>query len=94
MSQTKIAKISTSTDKIQKNIINDMEFVSIQDEEFRTYQIPHEFGVHTLTIKEPQWLFVRPSGSHMVIDKEGYTHYIPKFVHLVWYNGSNTPANF
>jgi len=39
------------------------------------------------------WLFVRPSGAHMVVDAAGGTHYIPaSFVHLVWFKKEGTDA--
>ena len=87
------AKISTDTSKQKKLVVNGMEFVSIQDEKYRTYSFP--FGGNTYTINNPQWLFVRPSGAHLVIDGEKKTHYIPGlFIGLVWDNQGDIKANF
>lgn len=89
------ARISTNTDRQEKKVINDMEFVSIKDENYRVYEIPTEHGIVELEIGNPEWLFVRPSGSHLVIDKCGITHYIPNtFIHLLWENGGDVEANF
>lgn len=80
------SNINRDVSHIEKKVISGMEFMSIQDELFREYKIPSEFGVQTVRIDEPQWLFVRPSKTHMVEDKNGAMHYIPYFVHLVWEN--------
>jgi hypothetical protein len=79
-------------------VINGMKFVSIQNETKRYYDVPTGKGGTTVrvVIENPQWLFVRPSGSHEVVDNEGGTHYIPSnFVHLVWFKKEGTePAEF
>jgi hypothetical protein len=83
------ANISTTVqvETQEKRLINGMEFVSVKNEIERYYDVPTGKGGSTVrvTIKRPQWLFVRSSGSHQVIDDEGYAHYIPNsFVHLAW----------
>lgn len=82
----------------EKRIVNGMEFISIQNETRRYYDIPTGKGGTTVRIfiEQPQWLFVRPSGSHLVLDIDGATHYIPAhFVHLAWYKKDDTePAEF
>lgn len=94
------AAISTSTGAIKKKVINRQEFVSIQDEMSRTYKIPvlngdKLVGFTEETIVNPQWLFVRPSQSHVVIDDAGTAHYIPRFVRLEWTNKKGAArANF
>lgn len=73
----------------EKQIISGMEFVSVKGQLQRYYDIPTGKGGSTvrIIIKNPQWLFVRDSGAHMVIDDSGETHYIPSnFVHLAWKN--------
>lgn len=91
------ANISTTeqVDAQEKRIINGMEFVSIQNEVQRYYDVPTGKGGSTVrvVIKDPQWLFVRSSGSHLVVDAEKQTHYIPNsFVHLVWTKKDGTDA--
>ncbi len=91
------AKISTREQVAtqEKLIVNGMEFVSIQNETERYYDIPTGKGGSTVrvVIKEPQWLFVRESGSHLVIATDGFTHYIPaNFVHLAWAKKGGTEA--
>lgn len=92
------ANISTSTqvDTQEKLMVNGMEFVSIKNETKRYYDVPVSNKTGTtvrVTINKPQWLFVRSSGAHMVIDSEGGTHYIPSsFVHLVWFKKEGTEA--
>ena len=82
------AAISTTrqVDRQQKLNVNGMEFVSIQDEEYREY----DFGEKTYRIEKPQWLFVRPSKAHQVIDANGVTHYVQaNFMALRWKNAPN-----
>ena len=92
------ANISTTAqiDTQEKRIINGMEFVSIQNETKRYYDVPVSNKTGTtvrVQITKPQWLFVRESGAHMVVDSEGGTHYIPSsFVHLVWFKKEGTDA--
>lgn len=92
------AAISTTeqVDTQEKRIINGMEFVSIQNEVERFYDVPNkERRGETIrvVIKEPQWLFVRSSGAHQVITPDGFTHYIPNsFVHLAWKQKEGTDA--
>jgi hypothetical protein len=86
-------------DAQEKLVVNGMEFVSISDEEERTYWVPTgqpNPALAQVTIYNPTWLFVRPSGSHLVIDAENFTHYIPSsFVHLRWHNKAGKErANF
>jgi hypothetical protein len=79
----------------ERKIINGMEFVSIQNEEYRYYDIPTGKGGTTVRVKieNPLWLFVRPSGSHLVVDDIHVTHYIPaNFVHLAWSKKPGTEA--
>lgn len=35
-------------------------------------------------IDKPKLLKVRDSGSHMIIDSSGYTHYIKEYLAIVW----------
>jgi hypothetical protein len=90
------ANIGTDTSKIEKLSVNGMEFVSISEEVSREYDISDKYGnIHTIKILAPLWLFVRPSGSHMVIDYAGYTHYVSEFLTLRWLKVEGTqPANF
>jgi len=40
---------------------------------------------HIVRIDNPRWLYVAPSGSHRIIDKDGRSHYIPYgWKHLWW----------
>jgi hypothetical protein len=84
------AKISTTAqvEAQEKKLINGMEFVSVQNEIERYYDVPNkERRGETIrvVIKDPQWLFVRSSGAHQVVTPDGFTHYIPNsFVHLAW----------
>jgi hypothetical protein len=108
-SQTKITQNNISTteqvDNQPHRVINGMDFVSIQNETMRYYDVPVISPDKTpikggttvrVTIKDPEWLFVRPSGAHTVLDNTGATHYIPaNFVHLVWFKKASTePAEF
>ena len=75
----------------EKKVISGMEFVSVKGQLQRYYDIPTGKGGSTvrIIIKNPQWLFVRESGAHLVIDDSGETHYIPNtFVHLAWKNST------
>lgn len=83
---------SRDVSDIPKKVINNMEFMSIQDEEYREYIIPVEGRTYTVRINKPQWLFVRPSGTHMIEDSDGVMHYIPPFVHFAWKNRTGAPA--
>ena len=79
----------------ETKVINGMKFVSIKNETKRYYDVPGRQRGSTVRviIENPQWLFVRPSGSHLVVDSEGGTHYIPNdFVHLVWMKKEGTDA--
>ena len=92
------ANISTKeqTDKQAKRVINGMEFVSVQNEVERFYDVPNkERKGETIrvVIKDPQWLFVRSSGAHQVVTPDGFVHYIPNsFVHLAWKQKEGTDA--
>lgn len=73
---------------------NGKEFVSIKGQEYRYYDVPILQGGTTVRvqIKDPQWLFVRESGAHEVIDADGLVHYIPKrWVQLTWKNKKGEP---
>jgi hypothetical protein len=79
----------------EKKTINGMEFVSVKGQLYRYYDVPTGKGGSTVRIKveNPEWLFVRDSGSHTLIDAEGQTHYIPNyFVHIVWKNKEGEEA--
>ena len=82
----------------ESRTISGMDFVSLKAEARRYYDVPTGKGGSTVRvyIEEPQWLHVRSSGSHTVIDAEGATHYIPSsFVHLAWFNKEGfEPAQF
>src|ERR1043165_104683 len=95
--------ISTTTQVAQQphRTINGMDFVSVQNETKRYYDVPVFKADGTpvkgvtvrVVIEAPQWLFVRPSGSHLVVDSAGETHYIPaNFVHLAWLKKEGTDA--
>lgn len=89
------AAISTEAQvaAVGKKVINGMEFVSIASEVGRYYEFLTEAGVARVGIENPAWLFVRPSGAHVVVDQEGLAHYIPKgFIHLVWRNKEGQDA--
>jgi hypothetical protein len=94
------ASISTTAQVAdrEKKVINGMEFVSVKGQIQRYYDVPTGKGGSTVrvVIKNPEWLFVRESGAHTVIDADGDTHYIPSnFVHIAWRNGDNeSPARF
>ncbi len=91
--ETTKAAISTvaQTSRAEKLDVNGMEFVSIKDEFYRTYTFPS--GQYT--IDKPQWLFVRQSKAHLVIDSAGITHYVPNtFIGLLWSNRGDIQANF
>lgn len=76
--------------------VNGMEFVSIAGEDHRVYTKVATFNgnpiivdgkplIIRLIVKEPLWLYVRPSGAHTIITADGYTHYIPAdFLALKW----------
>jgi hypothetical protein len=79
----KKCSIRTDTSNVEKKVINGMEFVSLKMEKYRYYTFP----VGVVRIGNPQWLFVRPSGAHQVIDLSGECHYIPNtFIKLSWLN--------
>lgn len=64
-------------------------FVDISSERFRVYHYP---GVQPITIDNPQWLHVSPSGGHRILDAEGFSHYMaPGWVHLFWYAKPGAP---
>ena len=67
-------------------------FVDVGSETFRSYMFPEMVsaeGVRRLPnivrIDNPKWLYVAPSGSHRILDKNGRSHYIPSgWTHLWW----------
>lgn len=100
MTEPQKSNINRDVSHIEKKIISGMEFMSIQDEEYREYEIVTRLADKSLVesvyrIDKPLWLFVRPSGTHMVLDSNGAMNYIPPFVALRWKNAADkTPANF
>lgn len=94
------SRINRDVSHIEKKVISGMEFLSVQDEEYREYGVPVKTADGTIQvirvrIDAPQWLFVRPSGTHMVLDNNRRMHYIPPFASLYWINREDkTPANF
>lgn len=83
---------SVSTD--QGNPVK-LEFADISNEVFRTY----DFGDgRIVTIQNPIKLNVKrkPEGdSHRLIDKAGYSHYVPAgWCHLMWQGKDGTAYNF
>ena len=58
------------------------EWKDISSETFREYTFP---GGEQIRINAPVKLWVRPSGSHCVIDKNGLTHWVSsKFLSITW----------
>lgn len=47
----------------------DFEFIDISSEEWREYDWDYR-------IENPLWLAVSPSGSHRILDADGFSHYI------------------
>lgn len=94
------SRINRDVSHIEKKVISGMEFMSVQDEEYREYSVPvktPDGTVQIINVKiyNPQWLFVRPSGTHMVLDNERRMYYVPPFASLYWVNKEDkTPANF
>lgn len=67
-----------------------MDFNSLEDEEYRTYEFP---GGDSVTIKNPVKLNVSASGGHRVLDADGTSHYVPaKWIHLFWQVKTGKPA--
>jgi hypothetical protein len=90
------ANISTTEQVFEreKQVINGMEFVSVKGQLWRYYDVPTGSGGSTVRVKieNPEWLYVRPSGAHTVIDAEGQVHYVPnKFVRILWKNAKGEP---
>jgi hypothetical protein len=100
MSEIQKSNINRDVSHIEKRIISGMEFMSIQDEEYREYQVPTQLpnGKETwwvYRIDNPKWLFVRPAGTHLVLDDKEIMHYVPPFTALRWFNRPDTTrANF
>lgn len=68
-----------------------LEFKLIGTERRRTYEWADGYK---LTIEYPQYLNVRPSGGHRILDAEEVSHYIPTgWRHLYW-TVQGTSANF
>lgn len=93
--EPKISTLGNLTEPPATKIINGMKFVSIGDEISREYDFVRGGGIYTSVIDDPSWLFVRQSGSHLVIDNKGVAHYVPSdFIALRWANDGNVEANF
>jgi hypothetical protein len=96
MPEPQKAKINRDVSHIEKRVISGMEFISISDELFREYVIPVKtadgfISIHGHRINRPQWLFVRPSGTHMILDDIGCMHYVPPFISFFWKNSDDSP---
>jgi hypothetical protein len=100
MAEIQKSNINRDVSHIEKRSISGMEFMSIQDELYREYDIPVRLPNGSITreryvINSPQWLFVRPSGTHLVLDDAEVMHYVPPFSGLRWFNRPDkTRANF
>lgn len=57
--------------------IGGMEFSDLTDELFREYTFPTAHGPVTVTVPAPAALNVSASGGHRIVDREGFSHYIP-----------------
>ena len=55
-----------------------------KNEKSRTYIYPDGFQY---TIKNPKKLFVKKSGSHKIVDKNGVNHYITKGFRVIRFKG-------
>jgi hypothetical protein len=80
----------------EKLDINGKEFVSVKGQKLRYYDVPTGKGGTTVrvVIRNPQWLFVRESGAHEVIDVDNVVHYIKEsWVHLAWENEAGEPLS-
>jgi len=60
----------------------DGEFTDISSELYRKYEFPTG---QVVKIDFPLWLHVASSGSHRIIDAQGFSHYIPwGWGHVLW----------
>lgn len=80
----------------EKLYVNGKEFVSVKGQKKRFYDVPTGKGGSTVrvVINKPEWLFVRESGAHEVIDADKVVHYIrDSWVHLAWENEEGEPLS-
>lgn len=74
-------------------------FVDVGVELFRSYLFPatlmpdgRVFQERIVRVDNPKWLYVAPSGSHRIVDKDGRSHYIPAgWKHLWWLPENGQP---
>lgn len=76
-------------------------FVDVGVEMFRSYLFPatlmpdgRVFQERIVRVDKPKWLYVAPSGSHRIVDKDGRSHYIPAgWRHLWWLPEKGQPPH-
>jgi hypothetical protein len=70
-------------------VITEVNFNDISTEQYRVYI----FANGEVKITEPLFLYVSKSGGHRLVDKAGFSHYIPTgWLHLYWLPKEGSPA--
>lgn len=81
-------------------VMSEVAFVDVSVELFRSYLFPEKTtpdgavrAANIVRVDNPKWLYVAPSGSHRLIDAQGFSHYIPSgWEHLWWKVREGAPA--